>query len=143
MAYTSSATSSQCIALDGAARTAAARLVPEVASRYIPPPRRAYLGTPPPVEAVDHSYVLTGAATVGLNRWTLPASPPVKPESFEPQKGELVELVEVHFTHGDLARAEALSNRIMVPVEMILSCAVCTGLAMLAGDATIRGPFEV
>ena len=145
MPYTSTPTTSTQIALDADAMALAAKLIGSVAAAYQPTPRRVWLGSQPqpPAEVVDLAYVLTGAARVGLNRWTLKASPKPDPKVFEFQKGTGIRAVAVDLDHNDLARADALSDTISVPAATILSCAICTGLAMLAGDHAIHGPFEV
>jgi len=148
MAYTSSATDKLAITIDAAARTNLIRQIPAVKAAYKPPPRPAYVGGAdwPGAEEVDEAYVLTGAARVGLNRWTLPGSSIPAAKLFEPVVGEKakgVEQVVVDFLHDDLLRAEALAAHLEVKVEDVLSCAVCTGLAMAAGDHEIHGPFQV
>ncbi len=143
MAYTSAASESRLVALDEGARALVTHLLPHISAGYTPPPRRPYRGEqPPPAEVVDEAYVLTGALRIGLNRWTLPGSEIPRPELFFTKQGNGVALAPVDVAHDDVSRAELLSDHLAVPVEHILSCAVCTGLAMLAGDHKVHGPFE-
>lgn len=145
MAHTSSPTTARLVILDEVARARAAKLVPHVAARYQPQPRRPYLpGEPAPApEAVDTAYILTGAIQVGLNRWCLPAAKRPAPELFLPRPAAGVEELSVDVLTTDEERAEALSDVLHVPVAAILSCAAATGLAMLSGSHDIAGPFEV
>ncbi len=142
MAHTSSPTTTMGIALDERAREMVPQLVPIVSAGYMPPPRQAYQGAPPPREVVDEAYVLTGALRVGLNCWTLPASPRPPVGTFVPQEGVLVVEVQVDVMDDDLARGQALADLIGVPPARVFSQALCTGLAMLIGDPAHRGPFE-
>lgn len=143
MAYTSSPTSPVGLALDGVAKTRAQVLIPAVLAGYSVQPRPAWSGQQPPLESVDLAYVLTGAVRIGLNRFTLPGVQPPTPEWFEPRAGKDVSTARVEVLDEDILRAEALSDQLIVPLPEILSAAVCTGLAMMAGDPELAGPFEV
>ena len=144
MAHTSTPTERRVLLADERARGRAAQLLPRIQAGYVPTPRPAYIGAPSAApEVVDLAYVATGAVQVGLNRWTLPASQVPPAELFQPKAGTDVLPEEVDVMVEDIDRAEKLAAHLGADVLLILSCALCTGLAMLAGDGEVRGPFEV
>lgn len=92
---------------------------------------------------VDLDYVFRGAVCVGLNRWTLPRPTQQPPGAFAPTKPDGAVTYYVHVQARDDERARELAAVCDVPLPLVFSIAVCTGLAMMAGDPAIRGPFEV
>lgn len=144
MPHTSTPTERHVLLFDELARGRAAQLLQRIKANYAPPPRAPYVGKPAAApEVVDLAYVLTGAVQVGLNRWTLPASQVPPAELFTAKVGVGVLPDEVDVMVEDIDRASKLAAHLHVDVLLILSCALCTGIAMLAGDGDVRGPFEV
>jgi hypothetical protein len=129
------------VALDAVASVRALALVPDVQESYHRYEERTY-GSRGPSD-VTTAYVLTGAATVGLNRWTLRFVDLPNAAIFVPKRGQNVEVVGVAIREPDLARALKLAQTLDVPLERVLSAAVCSGLAVLSGLDITEGPFEV
>jgi hypothetical protein len=129
------------VALDVMATMRALALIPEVQEAYHRYEDRTY-GSRGPSD-VTSAYVLTGAATVGLNRWTLQFANLPTAAVFAPKPGQSVELASVAVLETDLARALKLAETLDVSLELILSAAVCSGLAVLSGLDVTEGPFEV
>ncbi len=122
------------LALDAIARTRAEQLLPHVRLSYV-----ATGGERP----INIRYVLTGAVHVGLNRWALRSGDLPVASTFTPKAGDDVLHVSVEVDDADLFAAEALAHRTGRLRNDVLSAAVCTGLAKLAGDRATHGPFEV
>ena len=129
------------LALDALARLRAQAHVPEVQEAYHRHEERTY-GARGEAD-VSSAYVLMGAVTIGLNRWTLRFADLPKASVFRPVAGEAVELVAVPVIEADLARAAKLAETLDVEVALVLGAAACSGLAVLAGDDVTLGPFEV
>lgn len=129
------------LALDATASMRALGLVPQVQASYHRYEKQTYGSVGP--SDVTTTYVLTGAATVGLNRWTLRIADLPKAVTFAPRQGQVVQLATMAILETDLARATKLADALDVKLELILSAAVCSGLAVLAGTDVNEGPFEV
>jgi hypothetical protein len=129
------------VAVDAIASMRALSLVPQVQESYHRHEEKTY-GSRGPSD-VTTAYVLTGAATVGLNRWTLRFADVPKAATFAPKRGQAVTLVSVALLETDLARGSKLAETLDVKLELVLSAAVCSGLAVLSGLDVNEGPFEV
>jgi hypothetical protein len=129
------------MAVDAVASLRAVGLVPQVQESYHRYEDRTYGSRGPSDVTTD--YVLTGAVTVGLNRWTLRLADVPKAATFAPKRGQAVAAVTIAVLETDLARASKLADVLDVKVERILSAAVCSGLAVLSGNDVNEGPFEV
>jgi hypothetical protein len=129
------------VALDAAASMRAVALVPQVQASYHGYEDRAYGSRGPSDVTTD--YVLTGAVTVGLNRWTLRLADLPKASRFAPQPGQAVQTFGVAVLEIDLARAQKLAETLDVKLALVLSAAVASGLAVLSGADVDEGPFEV
>lgn len=91
-------------------------------------------------EATD-DYVYTGAVGVGLNRLFDPNF------KFKASDFESVvfadDTVDVTIDPADSDRATSLAASLGVSVDVILSAALCTGMAKLVGDPVrLVGPFS-
>lgn len=129
------------VAIDAASHLRALALLPDVQQSYHLYEERTYRSRGP--SDVTVAYVLTGAVTVGLNRWTLRFVDLPKPSTFQPKRGFAVERVDVAVMENDLARAQKLADTLDVKVELVLSAAICSGLAVLSGVDATEGPYEV
>ena len=128
------------VAIDVIARLRSLALVPDVQESYHRYEEHTY-GSRGPSD-VTAAYVLTGAVSVGLNRWTLRFADVPKAAVFAPRAGQGIEIISVAVLEPDLARASKLADTLDVQLELVLSGAVCSGLAVLAGDDCTEGPFE-
>jgi hypothetical protein len=129
------------LAVDAVASMRAISQVPQVQASYHSYEERTY-GSRGPSD-VTTAYVLTGAVTVGLNRWTLRIADLPKAATFASRQGQAVERVNVAVLETDLARAQKLAEALDVRLELVLSAAVCSGVAVLSGADVTEGPFEV
>ena len=129
------------LAVDAIASMRALSLVPQVQASYHRYEDATY-GSRGPSD-VTTAYVLTGAVTVGLNRWTLRFIDLPKAALFAPKSGQAVETFSIAVLETDLARATQLADTLNVKLERVLSAAVCSGLAVLSGADVTEGPFEV
>ena len=129
------------VALDAIASMRAVALVPHVQDSYHRYEDATY-GSRGPSD-VTTAYVLTGATTVGLNRWTLRFADLPKAATFAPRSGPAIATSTVAVLETDLARASQLADTLNVKLELVLSAAVCSGLAVLSGQDVTEGPFEV
>ncbi len=134
-------TLSIAVTMDAVASMRALSLVPQVQDSYHRYEEKTY-GSRGPSD-VTTAYVLTGAATVGLNRWTLRFVDLPKAARFAPKRGQALEVVSIAVLEADLARAAKLAETLDVRIELVLSAAVCSGLAVLSGLDVDEGPFEV
>jgi hypothetical protein len=93
------------------------------------------------VPAADEDYVYSGAVRIGLNRLAAPNRDYVAAD-YVATVGAGVSLVTIAVEDDDVARADVIAAAMGVTRARVVSAAVCTGLAMLAGvDARIVGPF--
>lgn len=129
------------LAIDAVASMRALSLVPDVQASYHRYEDRTYGSRGPSDVTAD--YVLTGAVTVGLNRWTLRFADLPRAATFAVRPGLSVQKVTVAVLETDLARAAKLAETLDVKVELVLSAAVCSGLSVLSGRDAVEGPFEV
>lgn len=92
--------------------------------------------------AADLDYLCAGAVGVGLNRLFSPAFKFVAEDFGTPLEAD--DTVAVELDDADDARATSLAAELGVDVALVLSAALCTGLAKLVGDTSrLVGPFEV
>src|ERR1700684_2500604 len=110
------------MAVDAAASLRAVGLVAQVQESYHRYEERTYGSRGPSDVTTD--YVLTGAVTVGLNRWTLRFMDLPKAAAFAPKRGTAVGAVSVAVRETDLARASKLADTLDVKLALILSAAV-------------------
>ena len=129
------------LAVDAVASMRALALVPEIQASYHRFEEQTYGARGP--SDVTSAYVLTGAATIGLNRWTLRFADLPKAGVFVPRSGQAVTTVSLAVLEADLTRAFKLAETLDVKLELVLSAAVCSGLAVLSGMDVTEGPFEV
>ena len=132
------------IAWDIEARRQAATVRPEI-SRSL----EVYAGRTPSTGATaavakerGDGYALTVAVQVGLNHW-LPGHTPLATVFVPARPGADVELVAVEVQISDLARITSIATTLGVPRDLVLSCALCSGLRVLTGSRELAGPFEV
>jgi hypothetical protein len=128
------------VALDAVARLCAITLIRDIQEAYHHHEERVYGARG--ASDVGLEYVMMGAATVGLNRWTLRLADVPRARVFSPKAGMGIEVVQVAVLEDDLARATKLADILDVKLELVLSAAVCSGLAALSGQDTTLGPFE-
>lgn len=129
------------VALDAVARGRAEAVLPKVRESYRQHRRDTLGDRVADAGEPDVAYVLHGAMGVGLNRWRLRPEDLPDPETFHPRPGDRVELVAVDVSDTDLADACLLASELSVEVAAVLSAALATGLAKLAGDIATCGPF--
>ena len=129
------------VALDAVARLSSTALLRDIQEAYHHHEEHVYGARGP--SDVTTGYVLMGAATVGLNRWTLRLADIPRARVFLPTRGVGIDAVPVPVLEADLARATRLAELLDVKLELVLSAAVCSGLAILSGQDATLGPFEV
>lgn len=89
----------------------------------------------------DLEYVYRGAVGVGLNRLCEPSFGFTAADFAAPSTGSSDVLVAVDA--ADTARATHFANELETDIGAVLSAALCTGLAKLAGNgARLVGPFQ-
>lgn len=130
------------IAMDDLAQTRAIAAVEPVQKSYSAYEFKVYGANDSP--PVDAAYVRTHAITVGLNRWGRAGVGPHAPtiSTFALQDGSGVAAIEVDVLDTDVARAQRRADALSIDVDIVLSAALCTGVAVLAGDkrANVPGP---
>lgn len=87
------------------------------------------------------AYVYDAALHMGLNRLTYPYE--VFPSTvYDLKTGSGIVGQSVNYTTADETRINALATLYSVPSARVVSAAVCTGLAQLAGTVALAGPFQ-
>jgi hypothetical protein len=142
------------LVVDATTATNAAALVTPVAAAVA-----AYAAAHPeaPPITADINYVYSNAVHLGLNYWRpielwppaemlLAAQPPDIPtiSTFTPAGGVGNTTVSVSIADADVATAVAIIAALAsVPnIDAVLGAAVNTGVSILMGSPTLRGPFS-
>lgn len=137
------AVTTKTLNLDAQAVADATALIPGVQATYLAYELAEYGSNLP--EDVTIDYVYTVAVGVGLNRLTDEVNYPVSVGQYLQQSGTGVAAVGVDVIDEDLVRADTLAQVYSVPIEDVLSAAVCTGIHLMSGGdpLTVRGPFAL